>query len=160
MDYLKLRVAHGLTGNQPSESYTSLLLMGQQGINFYNGNFYPSYTPISNANPDLKREKKSEFNLGLDFSFFKSRLSGSWEFYTSTSSDLLYEYQVPVPPNLYYQAWMNIGKIKSSGLELTLNYNVIKKPDFSYTITLTRSRNLKNILVSLSGIYNGTSDSS
>jgi TonB-linked SusC/RagA family outer membrane protein len=157
MDYLKLRVAHGITGNQPSESYTSLLLMGQQGINFYNGNFYPSYTPVSNTNPDLKWEKKSEFNLGLDFSIFKSRLSGSWEYYTSKSSDLLYQYNVNVPPNLYYQAWMNIGKIKSSGLELTLNYNVIKKPDFSYTITLTRSHNLKNILVSLSGIYNGAS---
>jgi iron complex outermembrane receptor protein len=157
MDYLKLRVAHGITGNQPSESYTSLLIMGQQGINFYNGNFYPSYTPVSNANSDLKREKKNDFNLGIDFSIFKSRLSGSWEYYTSTSSDLLYQYNVPVPPNLYYQAWMNIGKIKSSGLELTLSYNVIKKTDFSYSITLTRSRNLKNILVSLSGIYNGTS---
>jgi iron complex outermembrane receptor protein len=156
MDYLKLRVDHGITGNQPAESYMSLQRMVPQGILYYNGNFYPSLALVSNANPDLKWEKKSEFNLGLDFSIFKSRLSGSWDYYSSISTDLLYQYQVPVPPNLYYYAWMNIGKMKSSGIERTLNYNVIKKPDFSYSITLTHSLKLKNTLVSLSGNYNGT----
>jgi len=156
MDYLKLRVDHGITGNQLAESYLSLQLLGQQGFNYYNGNFYPTYSLVSNANPDLKWEKKSEFNLGLDFTIFKSRLSGSWEYYSGTSTDLLYQYQVPVPPNLYNTAWMNIGKMKSSGIELTLNYNVIKKTDFSYSVTLTHSHNLKNTLVSLSGNYNGT----
>jgi iron complex outermembrane receptor protein len=157
MDYLKLRADYGVTGNQPAESYMSLRLMGgPYGNIYYNGNTLPIYGPVSNPNPDLKREKKSEFNMGLDFSIFKSRLSGSVEYYTSASTDILYQYQVPVPPNLYNYAWMNIGKIKSSGLELTLNYNVINRPDFSYNITLTRSRNLKNTLVSLSGNYNGT----
>jgi TonB-dependent starch-binding outer membrane protein SusC len=157
MDYLKLRADYGVTGNQPAESYMSLQLMGgPQGNIYYNGNSAPIYSPVGNANPDLKREKKGEFNLGLDFLIFKSRLSGSWDYYTSRSSELLYQYDVPVPPNLYNYAWINIGKMKSSGLELTINYNVIKKPDFSYNITLTRSRNLKNILVSLSGNYNGT----
>jgi iron complex outermembrane receptor protein len=61
-----------------------------------------------------------------------------------------------VPPNLYYSTWLNIGKIKTSGIELTLNYYVIKKDDFTYSITLTRSRNFKNTLESLSGNYNGT----
>jgi iron complex outermembrane receptor protein len=156
IDYLKLRTDYGITGNQPAESYMSLQRLGPYGINYYNGNFDPSYALLSNANPDLKWEKKGEFNLGFDFSIFKSRLSGSFDYYTSTSTDLLFQYNVPVPPNLYYTAWMNIGKIKSSGLELTLNYNVIKNTDFSYSITLTRSHNLKNILVSLSGNYNGT----
>jgi iron complex outermembrane receptor protein len=52
---------------------------------------------------------------------------------------------------------MNIGELKSSGVELSLNYNVVKKSDFSYSITLSRSHNIKNALVSLSGDYNGTS---
>ena len=156
MDYLKLRADYGITGNQPAESYMSLQRLGPQGNTYYNGNFDPSYSLLSNANPDLKWEKKGEVNLGLDFSILKSRLSGSFDYYTSTSTDLLYQYLVPVPPNLFYTAWMNIGKIKSSGLELTLNYNVIKKEDFTYSITLTRSHNFKNTLVSLSGNYNGT----
>ena len=155
MDYLKLRADYGVTGNQPAESYMSLQRMGPQVNIFNNGNYDQSLSIINNANPNLKWEKKGEFNIGLDFSILKSRLSGSWDYYTNTSTDLLYQYQVPVPPNLYNYAWINIGKIKSSGLELTLNYSVIKKPDFTYNITLTRSRNLKNILVSLSGNYNG-----
>jgi TonB-dependent starch-binding outer membrane protein SusC len=157
MDYLKLRVDRGITGNQPSESYMSLFLLGPQYFHFYDGNYTPSYAPINNPNSDLRREKKSEFNIGFDFSIIKSRLSGSWDYYSNTSTDLLFQYNVPVPPNLYNTALMNIGKMRNSGLELTLEFNVIKKPDFSYNITVTRSHSLKNILVSLSGAYNGTS---
>ena len=153
---LKLRADYGVTGNQPGESYMSLQHLGPNGNTWYNGNFEPAYSLVSNANPDLKWEKKGEFDIGFDFSILKNRLSGSFDYYTSTASGLLYQYNVPVPPNLSDQVWLNLGKMKSSGLELTLNYNVIKKSDFSYSITLTRSHNLDNMLVSLSGNYNGT----
>jgi TonB-dependent starch-binding outer membrane protein SusC len=155
MDHLKFRMAYGITGNQPAESYMSLQKLGPQGSIYFNGNFDPMFSVVNNANANLKWEEKREFNMGLDFSLLNSKLSGSWDYYTNTSSDLLYQYQVPVPPNLYNLAWINIGRIKSSGLELSLNYKVIDKPDFTYNITLTRSHNLKNILVSLSGKYNG-----
>jgi len=157
IDHLKVRANYGLTGNQPAQSYLSLLRLGTWGNFYYNGKFGPAYNPVSNNNEDLKWEKKSEFDAGFDFSIFKSRLSGSFDCYTSTASDLLYQYGVPVPPNLYSSVLINIGEIKSSGLELSLNYNVIKKPRFSYDISFTWSYNLKNTLVSLSGIYNGTS---
>ena len=157
MDYLKVRLDHGITGSQPAESYLSLQLMGQQGINYYNGNFYPSYSLVSNPNPDLKWEKKGEVNAGLDFSLFKSRLTGSFDFYTQASSDLLYQYyNIPIPPNLSYMVWLNTGKIKSHGMELSVNYNVIKKPDFTYNITFCLSHNSDNTLVTLSGNYNNT----
>jgi TonB-linked SusC/RagA family outer membrane protein len=155
IDNLKLRVNYGITGNQPRDSYLSLLRLGPQGNFYYNGNFVPGYSPVSNANADLKWEKKGEIDAGFDFSLFKSKLSGSFDYYTRTTTDLLWQYQVPVPPNLYNQAWLNLGKLKSSGLELTLNYNVIRKPDFTYSINLTPSYVLENILVSLSGSYNG-----
>ena len=157
LDNLKLRLNYGITGNQPGESYMSLQRMGPQWNSWYNGTFRPFYSLISNSNPDLKWEKKGEFDAGIDFSVFKNRLSGSFDYYSRTASDLIYQYDVPVPPNPYYYAWINIGKIKSSGLELTLNFNVIKKPNFSYNISFTRSHNLKNTLISLSGKYNGTS---
>jgi TonB-linked SusC/RagA family outer membrane protein len=155
IDNLKLRVNYGVTGNRPSDSYLSLLRLGPQGNFYYNGSFVPGYSPVSNANPDLKWEKKGEFDAGFDFSLFNSKLSGAFDFYTRTTTDLLFLYNVPVPPNLYSQAWLNLGKIKSSGLELTLNYNVIKKGDFNYSISLTPSYILENTLVSLSGTYNG-----
>jgi iron complex outermembrane receptor protein len=155
LDNLKVRANYGVTGNQPNDSYLSLLRFGPNGNFYYNGNFIPAYSPVSNANANLKWEKKGEIDAGFDFSIFKSKLTGSFDYYTRTTTDVLFQYNVPVPPNLYTTAWLNLGKIKSSGLELTLNYNVIAKSDLNYNITLTPSYNLSNILVSLSGTFNG-----
>jgi iron complex outermembrane receptor protein len=158
LDYFKLRMDYGITGNQPGKSYLSLEQMDHTyGNSYYNGVFNPGYSIANNANPGLKWEKNSEFNTGFDFSFLQNRLSGSFDFYARTTTDLLWQDNVPVPPNLYYQVWLNLGKLQSRGLELTINYNIIKKPDFTYSISLSRSRNLNNKLVSLSGDYNGTS---
>ncbi len=156
IDNLKVRVNYGVTGAEPRDSYLSLLRLGAQSNNFfYNGVFLPSYGFTSNANPDLKWERKGEFDAGFDFSMFQSRLYGSFDFYTRTTTDLIFNFEVPKPPNLFNTAWVNIGEIKSSGLELTLNYNVVKKSDLSYTFSLTPSYTLENTLVSLSGEFNG-----
>lgn len=152
---LKLRVNYGITGNQPSSSYLSLLRLGPSGNFYYNGNFVPGYSPVSNANLDLKWEKKGEFDAGFDFALFDSKLAGSFDYYTRTTTDLLWQYNVPVPPNLYNQAWLNLGKLKSSGLELSLTYAVLAKPDMTYSISFTPSYNIDNTLVSLSGTFNG-----
>jgi TonB-dependent starch-binding outer membrane protein SusC len=154
-DNLKIRGNYGITGALPTDSYRSLLRLGPTGNFFYNGEFGPAYAPVSNANTDLKWEKKGEIDLGFDFSILNSKLTGSFDFYTRTTTDLLFTYNVPVPPNLYTQALLNLGEIKSSGLELTLNWNAIQKSDFSYSISFTPSYNLENTLVSLSGTYNG-----
>jgi iron complex outermembrane receptor protein len=134
-----------------------LQLYNQRGRTYYNGQFVPSYDVAINANPGLKCEKKGEFNTGLDFSLFKSRVTGSFDLFTQTASDLLffYQYQVPVPPNLSNQVWFNSGKIKSHGMELTLNYKVFKKSGLSYSVSLYYSHNSENTIVSLSGTFNG-----
>lgn len=153
---LKIRMSYGITGNQPGNSYLSLFRFDSQGYFFYNGEFSPGYSPISNANPDLKWEKKGEFDIGIDFSFARSRLYGSLDYYVRTTTDLLYQNLVPVPPNIYDRAWMNLGKIKDHGFEWTLNWDLIRRKDFTYSITIVSSHNLENKLVSLSGWYNGT----
>ena len=155
MDNLKLRVSYGITGNQPPDPYMSLLRLGPQGNFFYNGEFIPGYQPVSNANPDLGWEKKGEFDVGIDFSMLDGRLYGSFDYYTRTTTDLLFEYEVPVPPNLYSTAWMNLGELANSGLELTLTWNAVQSGDFSYSTTITPTYYLKNDLVSLSGEFNG-----
>jgi TonB-linked SusC/RagA family outer membrane protein len=163
IDNLKLRMDYGISGNLPFESYLSMERL-EHPVSyslydyytfFYHGTYIPSFYPSSNANPDLKWEKESEFDAGIDFSFFHSKLTGSFDIYSQTASDLLYQYTVSVPPNLSNQVWLNIGKIKSSGLELTLNYNVIRRSNLTYNITLTPSYNSRNILVSMSGNFNG-----
>jgi len=152
---LKLRVSYGLTGNQPRDSYLSLLRLGPGGNFFYNGTFVPGYAPVSNANADLGWEKKGELDIGFDFSLLDSKLFGSFDFYTRTTTDLLFQYEVPVPPNLFTQAWMNLGEIQNSGLELEFTWRAVETGDFSYNLTLTPTYYLKNELVSLSGTFNG-----
>ena len=155
INVLKLRASYGVTGNQPGSSYLSLLRLGPSGNFFYNGEFVPGYAPVSNANTDLKWEKKSEIDAGFDFALFNSRVYGSFDYYSRNTTDLLFSYEVPVPPNLYTNALVNLGEIRSSGLELSLTWDAVKKSDFTYSITLTPSYNLANDLVSLSGEYNG-----
>ena len=155
MDNLKLRVSYGITGNIPPDPYMSLLRLGPEGNFYYNGVFIPGYEPVSNANPDLGWEKKGEFDIGLDFSLLDGRLFGSFDFYTRTTTDLIFEYEVPVPPNLYSTAWMNLGEIANSGLELTLTWDAVQSGDFSYSTTITPTYYLRNDLVSLSGTFNG-----
>jgi iron complex outermembrane receptor protein len=156
MDNLKLRLSYGVTGNTPRDSYQSLIRLGPGGNFFYNGVFFPGYEPVSNANEDLQWEKKGEINVGVDYSFFDGSLFGSLDFYTRTTTDLLFEYEVPVPPNLYSTSWLNIGEIQNSGLELTLTWRAVQAGDFSYSLTLTPTYYIKNELVSLSGTYQGT----
>jgi TonB-dependent starch-binding outer membrane protein SusC len=155
IDNLKLRVNWGLTGNQPTQNYLSIQRLGPSGYFLYNGEYLPTYDVASNANRDLAWERKSEFDAGFDFSILDSKLSGSFDFYTRTTTDLLFEYEVPIPPNLYRTAWMNLGELRASGIELTLNYNVISQGDLAYTMTFTPSYNISNTLVSLSGTFNG-----
>jgi iron complex outermembrane receptor protein len=155
MDNLKIRVSYGITGNQPPNPYMSLLRLSPSGNFYYNGEFIPGYAPSSNANPDLGWEKKGEFDIGIDFSMLDGKLFGSFDYYTRTTTDLLFEYEVPVPPNLYSTAWMNLGELANSGVELTLTWKAVQSGDFSYSTTITPTYYIKNELVSLSGTFNG-----
>jgi iron complex outermembrane receptor protein len=132
---LKLRASYGVTGSLPIRSYLSLQTLVPGGAKFYAGNniYIPSYRPDKNANPDLKWEKKAEFDIGLDFSLLDNRLSGTFDYYDRTTSDLIFDVTVPVPPNLASTTFKNIGELRSSGIELALNYEVIRLSSFSWT---------------------------
>jgi TonB-dependent starch-binding outer membrane protein SusC len=132
---LKLRASYGVTGSLPPQSYLSLQTLVPGGSKFYAGNniYIQSYKPDKNANPDLKWEKKGEFDIGLDFSLLENRLSGTFDYYDRTTTDLIFNVTVPVPPNLVPNTWKNIGELKSSGVELALNYEVLRGSDFSWT---------------------------
>ncbi len=130
---LKARVSVGRTGTQPGQSYLSLLRFGRQGNFFYNGQFVPTYGPVSNPNPDLSWETKDEFNAGLDFVVFSNKIDGSIDYYTRVTTGMILPINVPVPPNLFPQTQLNIGEMVNSGLEVALNYNVIQKSDFRWS---------------------------
>lgn len=131
---LKLRASYGVTGNQPGSSYISLQRFQRTGSFFFNGTFGPSYGPSSNPNPDLKWETKAEIDFGIDFSMLNNKLSGTFDYYSRTTTDLIFPVNVPQPPNLVGTTLVNIGELKNSGFELALNYIAISKPDFTWTV--------------------------
>lgn len=146
---LKLRIGYGVTGNQDFPSYKSLILMGRAGRFFYNGEWINSYQPVSNPNPNLRWERKKEFNAGFDFSMLQNRIAGSLDYYYRMSEDLLYTYDVAVPPYLYNQLFTNVGTISNTGVELTLSALAMERGKFKWSNLLTFSTN-KNKLVKFS----------
>ena len=138
---LKLRVGYGVTGNQAFDSYQSQILLRRVGSIFYNQQWINSYGPGQNPNPDLKWERKKEYNFGLDFSLFNQRLSGSMEYYERKTEDLLWNFEVPVPPYLFNQLFTNVGTISNKGVELTLNALVVDTSNFTWNTTFTASKN-------------------
>jgi len=124
---LKFRASIGKTGQDARESGIALQRFAPQSGNFFvNGTYLQSFGPVSNANPDLKWEEKTEINVGVDFQAMENRLRGSIDVYNSVTSDLLFEVAVPVPPNLYPTTWQNVGELETSGLDIALDYNAIQ----------------------------------
>lgn len=143
---LKLRAGFGVTGNQDFSNYKSMMLMATGTSFFYNGEWINSYAPASNANPNLGWERKNEFNVGLDFSFFDNRLGGTLDYYYRLTTDLLYEYNVPVPPYDYKTLFTNLGSISNSGIELTLYGTPVKTRNWVWNTSLVAAHN-KNKLI-------------
>ena len=104
---------------------------------------------ISNPNPDLQWETAREFNVGIDWSVLDDRLSGSIDYYHKTTSDMLYDYAVPSPPNLYTSTYANVGEMRNTGFEILINAVPIRTKDFEWNTSFTLQHN-SNKLLSLS----------
>lgn len=150
LDNLKLRLGHGVTGVIPNDPYQSIARYSYSKGNYYNGTeWLKGLGVVSNPNPNLKWEKSKEYNVGLDFDLFNNRFGGTIDLYTKKTSDLLYWYNVPVPPNLYGQTLANVGEMENKGIEIMLNGTPVRTKNFEWNTTITASHN-KNKLLSLS----------
>jgi len=139
INQLKLRVSAGLTGAQPAQNGLSQFRLAASS-NFFDGsNFVPSFAPASNPNPDLKWEEKTEINVGADFELFESRLTGSIDWYTNTTDDLILSAEVPSPPNLFSTTVLNAGELENTGLDIALGYLAVQNTDLTWSTDLTFS---------------------
>lgn len=130
---LKVRASYGRTGAIPGQSYLSLQRFGPQGNFFFNGNYVPSYGPVSNPNPDLAWETKDEIDFGVDFVTENGRWSGTADYYIRTISDMILPVNVPVPPNLFQTTEVNIGELRTSGFELAVEWKAVQNTSFTYS---------------------------
>ncbi|BBD44663.1 outer membrane protein [Petrimonas sp. IBARAKI] len=152
---IKWRVGYGRTGNQDAISaYNSLLLMGPSGLTSVNGVPTVTYGYNRNANPDLRWETKDMFDVGMDASFFDRKLTATIDYYYSKTKDLLYNYDVPVPPFVHPKLLANLGEMENSGLEVSLGITPLRTEDMELTVSGNMAFQ-KNKLLSLSGTYMG-----
>ena len=155
---LKLRVGYGVTGTPPQSLFLGVARLGYSGFTLSDGRWVPQLVPTSNPNPNLRWEEKAEFNIGLDFSLYKGRVSGSFDAYKRKVNGLLYQFPVPTPPNLFGTTWANVGVMENKGIEAILNLVPVSKKDFEWSSTVIFSTNA-NKLVSLSNQdYKTTND--
>ena len=156
---LKINAGIGVVGNQDAIGpYNTLLTLGGAG-RFYDPTTstyqYPqSYTPNQNANPDLKWEERHGKNIGVSFALFNSHLTGNVNVYNDITKNLLFTYNVPVPPFFYSSILANVGDLSNKGVEIQLSADVVRGNKFSWSVggQLTTSRTK---ITSLSGEYAG-----
>lgn len=149
LDDLKLRLSYGTAGNNNIAS--GLLTQEFQAnatswINGYNSYISPSKTM---ANADLKWETTITRNVGVDYTMFGSKLTGSIDAYWNNTKDLLIQY--PVAGTGYDYQYRNMGETRNMGLEFALTWNAINKKNFGLTVGANISFN-KNKVLSLGQI--------
>ena len=129
LSFLKLRTSYGLTGNAGIGNFGQL---GLYGVSRYNG--LGGIIPSQIQNPDLGWESTRQVDFGIDWGFFKNRISGEIDYYVKKTKDLLLN--VPVPETSGYSSQLkNIGSVENKGFEFVINTNNI-------TGTLTWNTNI------------------
>ena len=148
-DELKLRAGFGVTGNNLGSDLRSVAMLSNGGQFWYNGKYVNTYGVSQNINPDLRWEKKFEYNLGLDYAFLDNRIYGSLDVYYRQTRDLLWDYEVPTPPYQYPTLLANAGQMDSYGVELSISGVPVKTDNWTWVTTPTVSYN-HNIITKLS----------
>ena len=152
---LKVRAGYGLAGNQDGiDSYTTLSLVQPNGVVPVGTSAMVSLSEFRNTNPNLKWEVKRTFNAGFDITMLDNRLLLSANYYNSKTNDMLYLYNVGVPPFAYSELLANIGSMRNDGAEISIGFTPLRTADMELNINanLTFQRNK---LLSLSGTYEG-----
>jgi iron complex outermembrane receptor protein len=150
-DDLKLRVGYGISGNSLGfDVFTATQVYGATGWFEYvtplgETEQYHVIGPTRNANPDLKWERTGMFNVGMDFSFFNSRLNGTIELYDKRTKDLIADYQVSTTRYPYNWLTANVGEISNKGIEFNLNAIPVQTGRFSWETSLNLSHNKNRV---------------
>ena len=152
---LNLRVGYGKSGNLGGiDAFQSQQLIRPNGVVSVGGMPTTTLGIIRNANPDLKWEIKRTFNVGVDMAFWDSRVVLTADFYTSRTTDMLYNYTVPVPPFTYDHLLANLGEMRNHGLEIGFGITPLRQKDMELNINMNWTFE-RNKLVTLNGYYQG-----
>jgi TonB-linked SusC/RagA family outer membrane protein len=150
LDDLKLRAGYGVTGNAGFPNYSSkVTLSAGNNYGYPDGVWRQTYGPSRNPNPNLRWEKKQEWNFGLDFALFNNRLTGMFDVYNRRTVDLIGSYATQLPAFITESINANVGTIASNGIELTLSGTLVNKANFQWKMDVAASH-AKNKMESFS----------
>lgn len=142
VDFLKLRVSYGTTGNAEIGDYAALGLYSLSTSSSYAGQ--PGAAPSQKANPNLTWEKQKSINIGLDITLFK-RIDLSIDAYQKTAEDLLYRKPLPATTG-YSFIFENVGSVRNRGIEFNLTTKNILRRTFTWETNLNMSFNRNKVL--------------
>ena len=149
LDELKIRYSYGTAGNNNiPANQINRVYKGSSTSWISMGNTYYTTGTVMN-NPDLKWETTVTHNIGLDFSFFQGRFSGSVEVYQNDTRDLLIEF--PIAGSGYETQYRNIGSTRNRGIEATINLPIVRRQNFDLTFNANIAFN-QNRVTSLGGL--------
>ena len=136
MNDLKLRASYGKTGQQDgiaNYGYLPNYTTTNPGAYYwFDGKWIPLSRPQT-YNPDLRWETTKAWNFGLDFGFLNNRISGSVDYFTRKTEDLLATVSIPAGINFDKTMLSNVGNVDSKGVEISLNANILQSKDWSWT---------------------------
>lgn len=129
----KLRLGYGITGNNRVSDFAYLSVLAFPNANSYafNNSLEKGAIKTSLDNNNLKWENTSQLDVGMDLSFFNSRIEFNADFYSKHTYDLLLNADMPITTGLN-KAFKNIGRVRNSGLEFSINTSNIQNKHFSW----------------------------
>ena len=152
---LKLRLSYGVTGNNKGVGNYATIA-GLTGLSFYptyDGkawNWTSGMAAASIVDEMIKWEKSNEVDFGIDFGFLQDRITGTVDIYQKNSHDLLYQVNLPLESG-GKKMDTNVGKVRNTGVEVSLTTVNIDKRDWTWTTTFTFAHN-KNTVREINGI--------
>jgi TonB-linked SusC/RagA family outer membrane protein len=151
IDNLKLRFGYGVTGNSAVAPYSTVGTTVTSRYNFDKATGFMGFAPNSLSNPNLTWEKTAQYNGGIDFGFFRGRISGSIDLYLQQTSDLLMTRSLPSVSG-FTSIVQNVGATKNQGLEISLSTVNITTGKINWTTDLTFSINKEEVTQLATGL--------
>ena len=147
----KFRASWGLTGNNrtttPYDYYSQIATLPGNPDSYdyvFGGNIVSGYYPSNMSNENLKWETTEQYNVGLDFSAFESRIKLTFDWYLKNTRDLLLQATIPASSG-YTSAMLNVGSMQNKGYEVTLDLVPIQKKNFSWNMNFNIAINRNKV---------------
>lgn len=134
---LKLRLGYGETGQQEIGNdfgYLPVYTTGQNNVRYQFGNRFVNTLRPEGYDANIKWEASATYNIGLDYGFLEDRITGAIEYFKRETSDVLSTVSPAAGSNLTNSLFTNIGDLESSGIEFSINADIVQQDDFTWNV--------------------------